>query len=373
MKIAILGAGQLGGSLALALRESGADISFSLYDSNPAHAQLLAQKAGIDTVAATPQEAVKDANVVMLAAPLRAYPALARAIAPALSADAVVTDVGSVKCSMAALSQYLPAARLVPAHPIAGTEKAGPEAANGALFRGKICILTPDDSVDASAIEAVETLWHLVGADVLRMPTQVHDQIYAHVSHLPHYIAFITAEFLYRAGVRVDGDNAPLQQFLRISRSNARMWTDVALENREALLAALTTYTAMLEHFVAELKSGAPGNPVELTTLARTMLPRMLAATLISCVSLYEQQSGIALKPFGGAGLRDISAPAATAPEADTQAISDAAASVAAMLEQILPLFRQLESLIGSEDEPALFAALSTMAEDAAALTLPRQ
>ncbi len=370
MKIAILGAGQLGGSFALALRQANAEVTITAYDSNLAHADHLHEKGAVDAVASTSAEAVKDADIVLLASPLRSYSGLAEAIAPALKKDAIITDVGSVKVSMEKLRSQLPVTRIVPAHPIAGTEKSGPEAANPELFRGRLCILTPDAQTDEAAIKAVETLWHLVGADVLRMPTEVHDQIYAQVSHLPHFIAFATAEFLYRRGVRMESNDAMLQQFLRISRSSPRMWTDVALENREALLTALATYTAVLAHMASELKSGAPGEPAP--DAAKTLLPRILASSLISSVSLYEQQSGMVLRPFGGAGMRDIVAPAALTPEADIEAISSAAGSIATLLEELLKSFRRIEILIGAEDELALFSALLAMTDDAHALAVAK-
>lgn len=366
MRIAILGAGQLGGSFALALRKAGADITIAAYDSTPTHVAYLQQHGAVDTLSDTPAQAVADADIILLASPLRSYPALARAIAPAIKKNAIVTDVGSVKASMRPLKILLPTARIVPGHPIAGTEKSGPEAAQPELFRGRLCLLTPCDDADEAAVGAVETLWHLVGADVLRMPTEVHDQVYAQVSHLPHFIAFLTAGFLYRSGMRVEKADAMLQQFLRISRSSPRMWTDVALENREALLSAFATYTAVLAHVAGELKSGDAGTASP--DAARTLLPRILASALISSVSLYEQQSGMSLRPFAGAGMRDIVAPAAQTPEGDIEAISAAAGSVAGLIEAMLPAFRQLESLIGAEDEAGLFRTLSSLADDAHAL-----
>lgn len=372
LRIALLGAGQLGGSFILGLRENGADIYVTAYDPNSTHAQELKDRGAVDDVCATPADAVKKADMVLLASPLRTYRALASAISTVIDDGCIVTDLGSVKGSMAALAPYLSKAHLVPGHPIAGSEKSGPAAARGDLFSNRLVILTPDESTDENAFRAVEALWSMTGADVIAMPHQVHDQIYAYVSHLPHYIAFIAASYFLALGVSVHAEEATLQQFLRISRSNPRMWTDVALENREALLPVLSTYIALLEHFATELRAGEPTTGGDKLTLAKELLPRVLAASLISSVSLYEQQSGSNLRPFGAGGMRDIVAPAAVTPEADTESMSNHSTQMAEIIEGIIPRFRAFESLVGADDEPKLYALISQMADDAHALVASR-
>lgn len=374
LNIALIGAGQLGGSFALALREAGADVHITAYDANQTNAEILRERGAVDATAASAAAAAKGADIIMLATPLRTYRTLAAEIAPVLAPHAIVTDLGSVKSSMAQLASVLPAARLVPGHPIAGGEQSGAAVARGDLFRGKLCILTPDEASDGDAIDTVETLWHIAGADVLRMPVPVHDSIYAYVSHLPHLIAFVAARALYQEGVRVQSEQQVLQQFLRISRSNPRMWVDVFLENREALLPALGTYIAVLEHFAKELRSGTTTDAAMHPQLvAANFLPRILAGSLISSVSLYEQQAETTLRPFGAGGMRDIVAPAAIDPEADLEAISNNAIAVAQLLERVIPLFRAVENLIGAEDEPQLFAEISSMVTQAHALISSRQ
>ena len=355
----------------MALDEAGADFSITAYDIDARNAEYLRAKGVVQHVASTPEKAVHDADLVMLATPLSCYATLAKTIASSLKPKAIVTDVGSVKTSMQKLSALLPGARIVPAHPIAGTEKAGPEIANAQLFRGRLLIITPLEAADEEAIAIVQMLWQLAGAELLSMPVEIHDQVYAHVSHLPHFIAFLTAEFFYTRGIRIAKEDAMLQQFLRISRSNARMWTDVALENREALLSALTTYRTILEHFATELQSGEAGHAEDVAHVTKTLLPRILASALISNVSLIEQQSGMSLRGFAGAGMRDISAPAGMPPDDDTLAISNAAGQVASLLHALIPAFVELERIIGAEDAPALFSALTVMTEHARALVSP--
>ena len=372
MHIALLGAGLIGGSFALALKDAGQALTITVYDPNAAHGENLRARGAVDRIAATVEDAVRDADLVLLASPLGTYRALAQAMAPVLKPGCIVTDVGSVKCTMAALSPLLSGARVVPGHPIAGSEKSGPETASGDLFKGRLAILSPNAATDSNALTIVETLWHAVGADVIHVPVEVHDQIYAYVSHLPHIIAFVAASYFHRVGVQVSADDAMLQQFLRIARSNPVMWTDIMLENREAFLPVLATYIALLEHFATELRAGEKTETADKAALAKAFLPRILAASLISSVSLHEQQSGVNLRPFGAGGMRDIVAPAAVTPEADTEAISHAATGVADHIDGILPLFRQLEQLLGAEDAPGLLTYVRSLTADAHTLLTPR-
>ena len=372
LRIALLGAGHIGGSFALALRAADPSIQITAYDAQLASAEKLVSIGGATRASASIDDAVKEADIVVLAAPVRAFRALGEVLVSALKPGTIITDVGSVKNSMLPLVKLLPQARVIPAHPIAGTEKTGVAAARGDMFRGKLAILTPPEDADPAAVQAVETLWHLAGTDVLAMPVEVHDHIYAYVSHLPHLIAFVAAAHLQESGVTVATGDATLQRFLRISRSNPRMWADIFLENREAMLPALAAYIAVLQHFAAELRAGEPGD-ADRVALAKHHLPRILAASLISSVSLYEQQSGMELRPFGAGGMRDIAAPAAEAPEAAMEEISGKATAMADVIDAVIPRFQQLEKLIGAEDEAALFAAIVQMVRAAETLTAVRQ
>lgn len=368
MQLALLGAGQLGGSFALALKDGESDVTITAYDPETAHAAYLQTKGAVDHIASSPADAVRDADIVLLAAPLGTYRALAAEIAPALKAGALVMDVGSVKGLVAELKPLLPQAQLVPAHPITGGEKSGPEVARADLFKGRLCILTPESTADANAQEIAQTLWHAVGADVIEMPAAVHDQIYAYVSHLPHYIAFVAASYLHQLGLHIVPEDEVLQQFLRISRSNPRMWRDIALANREHILPVLATYIALLGHFATELRAGEKTDVEDTAQVAKAYLPRILAASMISCMSLHEQQSGLKLRPFGAGGLRDIAAPAAHAPEGDMEAISGVSHALAEHLDAVITQFKTLEQRIGAEDGPALLTLLQQMEADAQAL-----
>lgn len=367
MKLAILGLGQLGGSLALACREAMPECHLTGFDIEASHGALLRARGALDTVAHTPADAVRDADLVVLATPLSAYTSLAQAIAHALAPQALVTDVGSVKHPMQQVAALLPHHAVLGSHPIAGGEKSGPEVARAELFRSKLMITTPDAATAEETREATARFWQALGCTVLEMPVTVHDQMYAHVSHLPHVLAFLVADFFDACGVRLSTEETELRTFLRISQSNPRMWTDIFLENHVALLLPLSTFAALLSHFVRELRSGKDADTTLLShaDICKQFLPRIIASTLISTVSLYEQQSEINVRPFAGAGMRDIVSPAASAPEDALAIMSQHARCIADALEAFLPRVKAMESLIGAQDSATLMQEVTRMQQAA--------
>src|SRR5688572_30563708 len=221
MNLTLIGCGQIGGSFALALKESNPAMHITGFDAIPEHALTLQRMGALDTVAEHLSDAVAEADIVALACPLSHYERVAENIAPRVKPGAIITDVGSVKRTMEVLLPLFPQCHIVPAHPISGSEKTGPEVARGDLFRGKLCVLTPQEDTDAEAVAQVSALWRAAGAHVRQMPTDIHDQLYAYVSHLPHAIAFASARQCARLGVRIAREDAVLSRYLRISRSDA--------------------------------------------------------------------------------------------------------------------------------------------------------
>jgi len=376
LTLALLGCGQIGGSLALALRATGEAITIVGFDRSAQHGDILIQKGAIDRFAPTAREAVSGADIVLLAVPLGSYQTVMRSCADALLPTAIVTDVGSVKQTMLALKPLLPTGvELVPGHPISGSERTGPDAARLDLYKDKLCVLTPEEGTDPRAVAIIRTLWEMTGAIVREMPAGVHDQLYAYVSHLPHVIAFVSARAFYRLQLQSLSaeEDAALARYLRISRSDPRMWTDVFIENRDSLLQGLAMYLAVLTHMAEELRSGEAGAEAERLEVAKTALPRLLASALISTVSLYEQQSNLNVRAFGAGGLRDIASPAAETPEEATAYISHHAAIVAGLLEETLALFTPLKDAIEAADAEALHALLNEMQAEAVAIHRPKQ
>jgi prephenate dehydrogenase len=208
----------------------------------------------LDEIARSAPDAARDADLVVLAAPVGASAGLLEAIAPALKADAIVTDVGSTKRDvMAAAARHLPApARFVGGHPIAGAERSGPSAAHDALFDGRLCVLTPTANTEGAALAACESMWRGVGAQVRHLDAQVHDSIFALTSHLPHAAAFALAAVVAGGapGAILEGfAGAGFQDTTRIAGSDATMWRDIFVANADSvmpLIAALASELAAL-------------------------------------------------------------------------------------------------------------------------------
>ena len=259
MKLALLGCGLLGGSAAAAWRRAGAAATVTGFDRDADAVRRGIALGMIDTVAGSLAEAVAGADCVLLATPVGAMPALLAALAPHLREGAIVSDVGSTKegivdAARAALGAKF--ARFVPAHPIAGAESHGIENATSELFDGRWVIVTPTAETAIDALRRIEAAWTACGAVVERMDAREHDRIFAAVSHLPHLAAFA----LMRAvAAGADGSRclqfagAGFRDFTRIAASDATMWRDVALANREALGRELAAYRAELDALQAAL------------------------------------------------------------------------------------------------------------------------
>jgi len=262
MRLALLGCGLIGGSAAAAWRASGSVSEVLAFDRDPAAAADTVRLGIADRVADTPAQAVRDADLVLLAVPVGAMGAVMASCAHALPEHAWITDVGSTKGSViaaarSALGAALP--RFVPGHPIAGGELPGVAHARAGLFERKLFIATPLEATAPAALEAVEALWRAAGARVLRMNCAEHDAIFAAVSHLPHLLAFA---LVARIASEPDGEHklefagAGFRDFTRIAASSPEMWRDVCLANREAIAAELAGYRALLDELQGALDQG---------------------------------------------------------------------------------------------------------------------
>ena len=246
-KLVIIGVGLIGGSVALAARRAGLARQI-VGAGRPGEALDDALRLGVIDAAASPAEAVKNADFVLLAIPVGKMPEVMASIAPHLPAHAIVTDAGSTKGDVVAAARTNLADRLsrfVPAHPIAGAEKSGVQAARTELFDHKNVVLTPLPENDADAIAKAEAFWRGCGANVSSMTTETHDQIFAAVSHLPHVLAFALVEEISR---RPNADQlfgfaaGGFRDFSRIAGSSPEMWRDICLANRDAMLQELSAY-----------------------------------------------------------------------------------------------------------------------------------
>ena len=250
-KLAIVGTGLIGGSFALALKQAGAVREVLGVGRDPARLTV-ARELGLIDRAADWSEAGQ-ADCILLAMPVGETGAVLQQLAPHLKAGAIVTDAGSTKANVIEAARAALGARFadfVPGHPIAGSEQSGPGAARADLYRGKRVVLTPQADTRADAVATVRMLWEAAGAQVETLDAAQHDRIFAAVSHLPHLAAFALVDELAQ---RADGDTffrfaaSGFRDFTRIAGSSPEMWRDIALANREAVLAELDAYIAALQ------------------------------------------------------------------------------------------------------------------------------
>ena len=260
-RVAVLGVGLIGGSLAAALRTRGLAHEVVGFD-RPA---VVTQARGlglIDGGAASIAEAVRGADLVVLATPPSAMEEVLRAVAPALGPDAVVTDCASTKRTAiaAARAGLGPAfSRFVPAHPIAGAERSGPGAARADLLVGCRLMLCPEPETDPGALARVKTLWSGLEARLMVLSAADHDQLYAEISHWPHAVAFALADAIAQGPWCDQGGSlsgAGLRDTTRIAASSPDLWADILLDNREACLESAARVDASLARIQAALRTG---------------------------------------------------------------------------------------------------------------------
>lgn len=259
--IALIGLGLIGSSLARALKKKELADGLSGTAASPETRARVRELGLLDTLYDNAPAAVAKADIVFLCVPQGSVGDVARAVIPAMREGAVLTDVGSVKASVAAELAPLSAGRvhLVPGHPIAGTEFSGPDAGFAELFEGRWCILTPAPETPLVAVEAVADLWRHMGSEVAFMDAAEHDLTMAMTSHLPHLVAYnlvATAMGLEGAEAVVKYSAGGFRDFTRIAASDPVMWRDIFLHNRESVLEVLDRFSGGLEKLRAALEAG---------------------------------------------------------------------------------------------------------------------
>jgi prephenate dehydrogenase len=261
-KLAVFGVGLIGGSFAAALKEAGAVTKVTGVGRSRANLERALELGVIDEIADNPGAAAHEADFILLAVPVQQTGALLAQIEPHLQPDCVVTDGGSTKRDVVEAARQCLGSKLaqfVPAHPIAGAERSGVEAATAALFAKRLVILTPLPETSPAACSRVEAAWRLCGARVLQMDALRHDQIFAAVSHLPHALAFALVSML---AARADGAElfsfagAGFRDFTRIAGSSPEMWRDICVANRDVLLHEIEAFQTELSMLADSIRSG---------------------------------------------------------------------------------------------------------------------
>ena len=284
-RLALIGIGLIGSSIAHAARRAGAVRHIAISTRSPETLERAEELKLGDSYHLNPCDAVNGAGCVIASVPVGASGEIAAAIAGSLAPGAIVSDVGSVKQAVVRLmAPHIPkGVHFVPAHPVAGTEFSGPDAGFAQLFDGRWCILTPPEGTDAGAVERLARFWKSLGANVETMTPQHHDMVLAITSHVPHLIAYNivgTAAHLEEVTQSevMKFSAGGFRDFTRIASSDPTMWRDVFLNNREAVLEMLGRFTEDLTALQRAIRYGDGETLFNLFTRTRAIRRGVIAA-----------------------------------------------------------------------------------------------
>lgn len=261
-QVTIVGLGLLGGSIGHAVQAFLPGTTVIGWDADAGVRAQAAELGLAHRIAESAETAAQGSDLVIFCVPVGAMGAAARAIAPGLSMDALVSDVGSSKETVAAaLAEALPGHHVIPAHPVAGTERSGPDAGFAALFRNRWCIVTPSADADPALSGRLVAFWEALGARVETMDAAHHDKVLAVTSHLPHLIAYTivgTASDLEQVTQSevIKYSAGGFRDFTRIAASDPTMWRDVFLSNKDAVLEMLQRFTEDLTELQKAIRKG---------------------------------------------------------------------------------------------------------------------
>ncbi len=261
-RLAVMGAGQIGGSVALAARAAGAVTEVVAWSRTQEKLDRARALGIIDRAAPSAAEAARGAALVVIATPVRSLAEIAAEIAPVLEAGALVFDVGSVKAAaIAAVEPKLPPGMYVACHPVAGIERVGPDAASPLLFEGKRCVICPTPRSREESVAVIERLWTAMGADTVRMDADLHDRVLGAGSHLPHVAAYTLAATLGGLPPEVlEGlrrlPTSSLRDTTRVAASSPVMWRDIFLENRDEVLPLIEGLQRQIEALRSAIAAG---------------------------------------------------------------------------------------------------------------------
>jgi cyclohexadieny/prephenate dehydrogenase len=284
-RVALIGIGLIGSSLARALRRDSPDTTIVACARRSETLTTVRRLALADDTTNDPAAAVEGADLIVIATPLSAYAEIGQRIGPVLKEDAILTDVGSVKEAVIRdLGPHVPrGAHFVPGHPVAGTEHSGPESGFAELFRDRWCILTPLPETAPEAVADVTRMWERFGMRVVAMSADHHDRVLAMTSHLPHLIAYTivgTATNLEESlkSEVIEFSASGFRDFTRIAASDPVMWRDIFLNNREAVLEIVQRFTEDLTALQRAIRWGEGDKLQELFTRTRAIRRSIIEA-----------------------------------------------------------------------------------------------
>ncbi|HIB96983.1 MAG TPA: prephenate dehydrogenase/arogenate dehydrogenase family protein [Candidatus Thioglobus sp.] len=261
-RICIIGVGLIGGSFAAGLKQSNQVHTIVGYGRNEANLIKAQELMVIDEYSLDISEALKDVDLVLIATPVNSFKAILEMIKPYITDQVIVTDVGSTKASVINIAKqvfgHMPK-NFIPAHPIAGKEQSGVEAAQADLFNNKRVIITPEDNSNALSVSAVSALWQSVGAKVEVMDADKHDDLLAMTSHLPHMLAFSLMDYLMSSNPDACHYAAGgFKDFSRIASSDAVMWRDICINNPDQIIKHIEGYQESLSSIAHLIKNNQP-------------------------------------------------------------------------------------------------------------------
>ncbi|WP_170314694.1 prephenate/arogenate dehydrogenase family protein [Aquibium carbonis] len=284
-RIALVGIGLIGSSLARVIRRDGLAGTIAISTRSSSTLDQARELDLGDTYHLDPKDAVANADLVIVSVPVGSSGEVAKAIGPALKPGAILTDVGSTKASVIAqMAPEIPdGVHFIPGHPIAGTERSGPDAGFASLFENRWCILTPQAGADEAAVERLAEFWRRCGSNIDVMDPNHHDMVLAIVSHLPHIIAYNIVgtaddlEAVTKSEV-IKYSASGFRDFTRLAASDPTMWRDVCLHNRDAILEMLARFSEDLASLQRAVRWGDGDKLFDLFTRTRAIRRSIIEA-----------------------------------------------------------------------------------------------
>jgi len=284
-RIALIGIGLIGSSIAHDIKRLGLAKEVVIATRSADTLKRAEELQLGDRYTTSSAEAVKDADLVIVSVPVGASESVAKEIAGSLKPGAIVTDVGSTKASVIAQMQphMPPHVHFIPGHPLAGTEKSGPDAGFPGLFEGRWCIFTPIAGTDETALKTLRLFWETLGSKVDEMDPSHHDKVLAIVSHLPHLIAYNivgTADDLETVTESevIKYSASGFRDFTRLAASDPTMWRDVCLHNKDAILEMLARFSEDLAYLQRAIRWGEGDKIFDLFTRTRSIRRSIIQA-----------------------------------------------------------------------------------------------
>ncbi|WP_428087204.1 prephenate dehydrogenase [Candidatus Thioglobus sp.] len=273
-KICIIGVGLMGGSFAAGLKKSRQTINIVGFGKNEKNLIKAKQLTVIDEYYLDIEQALQGIDLVLIATPVNSIEAVLKMIKPHLTEQMIICDVGSTKANVVKTAKQVfgqMPSKFIPAHPIAGKEQSGIEAADASLFQNKRVIITPEANADTQAVDSVSDLWQSVGAQVEIMDKNKHDDLLAMTSHLPHMLAFSLMDYLMTNNPQAcDYAAGGFKDFTRIASSDALMWRDICINNPEQIIKHIQGYQQNLEQLVSLIKNNQAKELEQLFTDAKS-------------------------------------------------------------------------------------------------------